>query len=59
MLFSAVLQHLHAQPLPSADSQAALLRHARGQAGRLQSFFAIPALVACLKVRALLSSLTS
>ncbi|BDA44648.1 probable protein SEMI-ROLLED LEAF 2 at N-terminal half [Coccomyxa sp. Obi] len=49
MLFSAVLQHLHAEPPPSAQAQAALLQHSRGQAGRLQSFFAIPALIACLK----------
>lgn len=57
MLFSALLQHLHAEPPPSAEAQAALLRHARGQADRLQSLFAIPALIACLKVRALLSFL--
>lgn len=57
MLFSALLQHLHAESPPSAEAQAALLRHARGQADRLQSLFAIPALIACLKVRALLSFL--
>ncbi len=50
LLFSAVLQHLHAEPQPSAAAEAALLQRARAQAASLQSFFAIPALIACLKV---------
>lgn len=50
LLFSAVLQHLHAEPRPSAAAQVALLQRVRAQAAGLQTLFAIPALISCLKV---------
>lgn len=55
LLFGAILQHLH--EAPGGVGQAAklgLLRHAQMQAGHLQTSFAIPALITCLRVRPLI-----
>jgi len=57
VLFSDFLQQLHGEPRPSPAAQAALLRLVQAQGDRLQAFFAIPALIACLRVSAPMAKL--